>query len=1499
MSDQPILVPIQASMEGTAGVISAFQELKKAADSFGDVNLSAKLRAHMQALESQLKALAASSATTAQKMTKDLASDSLVETVRARRQRLQTEYEAMAQDARRGSIAVLSAYKDEGVNLFPRDKSKLEDYGLRQKFFADSENAAIKEGQLEARVLADAKVAQVKSLNEQLKFLGAERLAEQLQKETALDALASSFVQKSKLDTQQQVAQVKSLNEQLKFLGAERLAEQLQKETALDALASSFVQKSKLDTQQQVAQVKSLNEQLKFLRSERLADEVRALAAEKAVADQRMSVLARTARAQINQSVANQGAPTLGSYSVSEGANIGLVKQVKPEVEALTTAHQALAASKAVVTSKTGEMSTAIRKLTPELNDLHSATRGVASGFGAMWLTWGNIAPLLAGAAVSNAFVQAIKSGSEFQNIMRTIGELSGATAPEMAKVAAAALEIGSNSKYGAIEAATALKTLALAGLSTSQQLAAIKPTLDFATVAEMDIGKAAESLAAISTAFGYTATGFSAVGDVVAKAAAISMSSVSDMTEAFRQASTVGQQFGVSIKDAATTLALLAQVGIRGSAAGTAMRNMYNELLGSSKQAREILTKYLGVDIIDSQSKKVKDLGVIMSDLLKSLSKYDFKSQLEILNAMGNERGTKALSANLTSMVTEIEAAGGSITTVFSYMQKQLEDAPGFVAQAAIGMSMTATNQIKSVWNALQAAMISSFDAAQPAILSAAAGLRQVFNSEDFKRGLTTLVGGIATLTEFLVKNVEVIALFAGTWAASTLTLNVFAVAARGLLVIAPALGAAVGILTGQIALTGAAVSAAFGPIGIILAAVGVAWAIYAATAETAQQKAAKGAKASFDATMAGLDAEETRLRAQMKLRAEGAIEETLAQAARMQIARDEIAANNKVMRSYYEKANAKDIAERAGLNTGPGAAGTDLARARYLDEKLNAARLAKAELVVSQTIAEQAFDDKVRTVTNLARQDAKQAADKAERDRKNIAGPQKFVPLQGAGAAKAKLDFGNDNTLAEVQKRYNDEVSLVKAQEESKSKVLNAYKSAGLVSQSLFYQQEIQLARDTESQELAIIENERKAYSEGFEKKKQGIEDTYSLWKKNNPKAEADKAAAAYEKYRQEVDNTKRSADTFFDGLDSKKAKIQDTAITRMTLQAIALRGELKKVTDEGADFLRLQGVSDGKKARTTKLEDDVRFADPRTAAGLSAAASETENLQNSIDSITLSMERESKALSDSLALMDEKGILTAEDMDTNIAATVALKALNDERERQRGLIRDSIPKRAGDAASDAIKKYDKDALKPVTDTFKKNLVEGLRSGFREGQSFGDLFAQTFGDKLQQRLIDAVVDPIAQMATSILSDLMSASTGGGGGGTGSFITSAISWLLSANGNAFGPSGLIPFARGGVFDSPTAFSFGAGQMGVMGEAGPEAVMPLVRGADGRLGVSGGGSNSSVVVNQPIVINAPNASADTVGQIRALMPGLIVENRRIITGVIQQAMASKGGRLTA
>lgn len=88
-----------------------------------------------------------------------------------------------------------------------------------------------------------------------------------------------------------------------------------------------------------------------------------------------------------------------------------------------------------------------------------------------------------------------------------------------------------------------------------------------------------------------------------------------------------------------------------------------------------------------------------------------------------------------------------------------------------------------------------------------------------------------------------------------------------------------------------------------------------------------------------------------------------------------------------------------------------------------------------------------------------------------------------------------------------------------------------------------------------------------------------------------------------------------------------------------------------------------------------------------------------------------------------------------------------------------------------------------------------------------------------------------------------------------GGFLANGVNSLLSGllpfeKGGSFAQGRVMPFARGGVVSSPTSFPMRGGR-GLMGEAGPEAIMPLARGPDGRLGVqtAGGGRGVTVVMN--------------------------------------------------
>ena len=98
-----------------------------------------------------------------------------------------------------------------------------------------------------------------------------------------------------------------------------------------------------------------------------------------------------------------------------------------------------------------------------------------------------------------------------------------------------------------------------------------------------------------------------------------------------------------------------------------------------------------------------------------------------------------------------------------------------------------------------------------------------------------------------------------------------------------------------------------------------------------------------------------------------------------------------------------------------------------------------------------------------------------------------------------------------------------------------------------------------------------------------------------------------------------------------------------------------------------------------------------------------------------------------------------------------------------------------------------------------------------------------------------------------------------------------------SAKGNVFGPSGLVPFADGGIVTSPTLFSFGRGRTGVMGEAGTEGIFPLKRGPDGKLGVAAYGMGGGVTIHQTINVAAGASRNDLMQGMAAAKAAAVAE----------------------
>jgi lambda family phage tail tape measure protein len=159
----------------------------------------------------------------------------------------------------------------------------------------------------------------------------------------------------------------------------------------------------------------------------------------------------------------------------------------------------------------------------------------------------------------------------------------------------------------------------------------------------------------------------------------------------------------------------------------------------------------------------------------------------------------------------------------------------------------------------------------------------------------------------------------------------------------------------------------------------------------------------------------------------------------------------------------------------------------------------------------------------------------------------------------------------------------------------------------------------------------------------------------------------------------------------------------------------------------------------------------------------------------------------------------------------------------------------------------------LNQLADSFGTKMVNAFAGAIINGQKFSDVL-KGLALSLAQTALTQGLKPLGRL----LGGLMSGAT------------------ANANGNVFAAGRAVPFADGGIVNSPTLFPMRGGT-GLMGEAGPEAIMPLSRGADGRLGVRGGG-NTSVTVH----ISTPDAQSfhQSQSQVAALMARAVSRGQR-------------------
>lgn len=621
---------------------------------------------------------------------------------------------------------------------------------------------------------------------------------------------------------------------------------------------------------------------------------------------------------------------------------------------AMIQAMEKLTASLVILSSQQTRAERTTRAHNESMREAHALARGLSGSFGALWLTYGNFAGMAVGVALGASLKAIVTVGKDVEHTLEKIRVLGDSSMSEVNNLREAIYDLGSGVQ-GPKDVAEALSVLTMAGLSATDALKGVGASLNLAIAGDVSIEKSASTLVQVGTALGYTADSFDHIADVIAKTAAVSMSSVDSIAGAFKSAAAVGEVYGASLQDIGLGLATVANLGIQGTAAGTALKNFYKDLAsGSEKVVQTFKAMKMSGDEIKDLDGNFLPLIDVIRKLDEGFERLKPGDRQKAMDKIFGERGIKegaALVKMLHTVSEEVDAEGNRYANKLEEVNDRVNKSYAFSTKAAIAMSMTTQNQMKSVANTLQTTFAKAFTDIQPQINAVSRELKDAFSSPEFIAGIKAVATAVADTTRFLVEHIKQIGIAAAAYAGWKVVQF-----AAGLVQVATGFGAA--------AIGARAFAVALGPIAVGIMAMGAAWAIYNANKDKTitNKDAAKSLEEYNDGIIKAAENEAEILR----MRTSGQSEAELAAKRAMQADKD---ASDRVIKQSedglkamkavfnkraeeYDKDDKRAIAAALKKGARPGDKTGDKVVDNYLED-LRAVKQAEAQLTTQQKLA------------------------------------------------------------------------------------------------------------------------------------------------------------------------------------------------------------------------------------------------------------------------------------------------------------------------------------------------------------------------------------------------------------------------------------------------------------------------------------------------------------------------------------------------------------------
>ncbi|HBX7939413.1 TPA: phage tail tape measure protein [Klebsiella pneumoniae] len=249
----------------------------------------------------------------------------------------------------------------------------------------------------------------------------------------------------------------------------------------------------------------------------------------------------------------------------------------------------------------------------------------------------------------------------------------------QLAALRAQAKKLGAETAFTTRDAASGQAFLAMAGFTPQSIQAALPGVLNMALAGGMELGESADIGSNILSQFTLPAGEMNRVSDVLTAAFTRTNTDLRSLGDTMKYAGPVASKLGISLEEAAGMAGILANNGLRGSDAGTAMRASLARLASPTVGAAKAL-KQLGVSVSDAGG-KMRPIETILSDLYKATKKYGQVDQVSFFKDIAGEEAFVGLqtlvagagSGELQKLVRELKGAGGEASAVAKKMADNL----------------------------------------------------------------------------------------------------------------------------------------------------------------------------------------------------------------------------------------------------------------------------------------------------------------------------------------------------------------------------------------------------------------------------------------------------------------------------------------------------------------------------------------------------------------------------------------------------------------------------------------------------------------------------------------------------------------------------------------------------------------------------------------------------------------------------------------------------------